>query len=69
MYYSKTYKTVQGDMWDAIAFRELGSVDYTGRLMQINSQYLDYYVFPAGIVLALPEIEAETSPALPPWKR
>lgn len=67
----KTYTTVQGDMWDGIAYRQLGSTAYTGRLMAANQQYRDYYIFPAGIVLELPEIEQAAKPAdnLPPWKR
>ena len=27
----KNYTTVQGDMWDSIAFRQMGSTDYTDR--------------------------------------
>lgn len=67
----KTYTTVQGDMWDSIAKKQMGGVDYTDRLMRANQQYLDYYVFPAGIVLALPEVPAgnSVSRALPPWKQ
>lgn len=67
----KTYTTVQGDMWDGIAYRQLGSVAYTGELMAANKQYRDYYIFPAGVVLELPEAErlpeADTG-TLPPWK-
>ena len=32
----KTYRTVQGDMWDSIAFTQLGSEAYTDRLMNLN---------------------------------
>ena len=60
--------TTQGDMWDSIAWRALGSVRYTGRLMCLNPQYLPYYTFPAGIVLTLPEPETEAAPLRPPWK-
>ncbi len=66
---SKTYTTVQGDMWDAISYRVYGTGDYTDRLMWANRQYLDYFIFPAGIVLNLPEIEAPVSVSLPPWKK
>ena len=52
---SKTYTTIQGDMWDSIAFSQLGSEAYTDRLMNLNPQYLGYYTFPAGIVLKLPD--------------
>lgn len=66
----KTYVTVQGDMWDSIAYTQLGSTDHTDRLIRANLRYREYYMFPAGVVLTLPEIpEAEAGSALPPWKR
>ena len=64
-----TYTTVQGDMWDSIAFTQLGSEAYAGDLMLKNQAYLDYYTFPAGIVLTLPEETTELPSALPPWKQ
>ena len=67
-----TYTTVSGDMWDAISLKVYGSTAYTGKLMANNSDYLaDNYVFPAGIVLNVPEIEMqdETLDMLPPWRR
>ena len=39
----KTYRTVQGDMWDSIAFAQLGSEAYTDRLMNLNRQYRMYH--------------------------
>lgn len=66
---SKTYTTVQGDRWEKIAFSQLGSCALAPRLMEANSQYLNYFVFPAGIVLTLPDIETKTSSTLPPWKK
>ncbi len=67
---SKTYTTIQGDMWDSIAHRELGSVSHTAKLMSANQKYLDYFFFPAGIVLILPEIPSgSVSDSLPPWKK
>ena len=32
---SKTYTTIQGDMWDSIAFSQLGSEAYTLSLIHI----------------------------------
>lgn len=69
---SKTYTTVQGDMWDSVAYCQLGSVSYTDLLMRRNLQYHDIYIFPAGIVLELPEVNTVTDIAtdtLPPWKQ
>ena len=66
---SKTYVTVQGDMWDSIAHRQLGSYLHTDKLMNANQQYRAYYTFPAGIVLTLPELTEPVSNTLPPWKK
>ena len=66
----KTYTTVQGDMWDHIAHDKLGGVRHTRALLRANRQYLGYYIFPAGIVLTLPEVEEEAAASsLPPWKQ
>lgn len=65
----KTYTTIQGDMWDAIAYTQLGDEAYTDRLMNLNMQYRMFYTFPAGIVLTLPEPERNILSTLPPWKR
>lgn len=65
-----TYTTVQGDMWDRIAHAQLGSTRHTDRLIAANLDYRDYYIFPAGITLTLPEVpEAQAQSMLPPWKR
>lgn len=64
----RTYKTMQGDMWDAIAFRELGSESHTPALMRENLQHIDTYSFPAGVVLLLPDVGEQDSGELPPWK-
>ena len=66
---ANTYTTNSGDQWDSIAYRELGSVDYTDQLINANLQYREIYIFPSGIVLTLPEVEEHVSNSLPPWKR
>lgn len=66
----KTYTTIQGDMWDSIAYQQLGDVKYTDKIMNLNQQYREYCVFPAGITLTLPDKESgESSASLPPWKQ
>lgn len=65
----KTYTTIQGDMWDKIAYTQLGDVAHTDKLMNANLQYREYYTFPAGIVLVLPDIPENISSTLPPWKQ
>ena len=64
-----TYTTTQGDMWDSIAFQQMGSDDYTDQLMNANQQYLEYYIFPAGILLTIPDAAEPVSNSLPPWKQ
>jgi len=64
-----TYTTKQGDMWDSIAFLQLGDDRHTDKLMDENRKYYDYYIFPAGIVLTLPDIDPDVSEHLPPWRR
>lgn len=64
-----TYTTKQGDMWDAIAYHQLGNVSYTDKLMNLNQQYREYYTFPAGIVLQLPEVSTDVISTMPPWKQ
>lgn len=64
----KTYTTVQGDMWDSIAYNEMGDTAYTDQLMWANREYLGYLLFPAGVVLTIPEPEETAVDDLPPWK-
>ena len=64
-----TYTTVQGDMWDSIAYQQMGDVNQVDRLMAANPAYLRYFVFPAGIVLTIPDVEPSTVLTLPPWKQ
>ena len=66
---SKLYTTVQGDMWDMIAYKEMGSVDYTDDLMNANSSLLGYYAFPAGVTLTIPDVVERGASTLPPWKQ
>ncbi|SHG90483.1 tail protein X [Tepidibacter thalassicus] len=66
---SKKYTTVLGDMWDTIAYKTLGDEKYTDKLIKNNLQHRHTAIFPAGIVIDIPEIEVEVSAKLPPWKR
>lgn len=67
----RTYTTVQGDMWDSIAYSQLGSVAHTDKLMNLNPEYREYYILPAGITLLLPDVEEEATDTttMPPWKQ
>lgn len=66
---SRAYVTTQGDMWDSIAYSQLGDVAHTDKLMNLNASYLGYYIFPAGVTLTLPDVSAQTPEVLPPWKQ
>lgn len=65
----KYYTTIQGDMWDAIAKKQLGSEMYMDVLIAANPKHASTVIFSAGIVLEIPDIALETSVNLPPWKR
>jgi len=66
---NKTYITLQGDMWDSISHNQLGHSKYKDILMAVNSTYIDYYIFPAGITLTLPDVDTDTVDTSPPWKQ
>ncbi|MBQ6298278.1 MAG: tail protein X [Selenomonadaceae bacterium] len=66
---SKTYVTKSGDMFDNIAYEQLGSCSYVERLINANRKYIDVYIFDSGVELILPDIEAEKKARkLPPWR-
>ena len=61
------YKTIQGQTWDQIAKEVYGSELKADVLMAANPKQLDIFIFPAGVLLEVPEIE-ESSMNLPPWR-
>lgn len=66
----KTYTTVQGDCWDMIAYKVLGNENYMSQLIEANKQHREVFVFPAGVVLTIPEIVEDTvDETVPPWRR
>jgi len=64
-----TYRTVQGDMWDLIAYKQMGSEMYMNFLMAANLRYREIVIFPAGIILKIPTISIPVGSLLPPWKQ
>lgn len=66
---AKTYTTIQGDMWDLIAKRLYDDEKALNVLLEANQQYSDMVVFPAGVVLTVPEYTAPVTSMLPPWRR
>lgn len=65
----KTYTTIQGDMWDSIAYKCYGDEAGMHVLMNANETYIDTVVFPAGVVLNIPEYIQPVTSTLPPWRR
>lgn len=65
----KTYTTISGDVWDLIASKTFGNEMYTNKLIESNLKYKDVVIFPAGVVLQIPEIKTPAASGLPPWKR
>ena len=66
---AKTYITKAGDMWDLIAYTEMGSASFQDVLMMANQRWIWYYILPGGIRLNVPEVEEPKDDSLPPWKR
>lgn len=64
-----TYTTIQGDMWDTIAYKVYGSEAGMNTLLESNQQYANVVVFPANVVLKVPEYTAPQNSNLPPWRR
>lgn len=65
----RKYRTVQGDMWDWIAYKVYGDEAYIKILLEHNQKYADYVVLPAGIVLNCPDVALPNPIHLPPWRR
>lgn len=66
---NNTYTTVSGDTWDIVAYKAYGNEMYMDTIIKANIEYKDTYIFPARVVLTLPEIELTVSESLPPWKQ
>lgn len=64
-----TYITKSGDVWDMIAYKEMGSCNHVEALINANRAYLGTAIFSAGVVLTIPDISNERPSVLPPWRR
>ncbi len=65
----RTYETKQGDMWDSIAYEQMGDVKYANLLMEANPAYHDVFIFSSGSEIVIPDIAVSTATDVPPWKR
>lgn len=64
-----TYTTISGDEWDLICFKYYGNEGVIDKVMKENPEHINKVVFPAGIVLKMPEIKADEQTDKPPWMR
>lgn len=65
---SKTYTTIQGDMWDSIAYKVYGNEHYMAELLKANEAYKDVAIFPQGVAIICPDIDTNSTDILPPWR-
>jgi phage tail protein X len=59
------YTTIQGQTWDQIAYEVYGNEYMCDKLMELNRDKLEFFVFPAGIELILPDKEKATKQTVP----
>ncbi len=62
------YETIQGDTWDAIAFKVYGEEKYMRYLMEANWSLLDIMMFSDGNILEVPDLPEETDEDIPDWR-
>lgn len=66
----KIYETKDGDQWDLISKKVYGSEIYFNYLIDANIEYIEVFQFPAGVILAVPDLPDDTDEELlPAWKR
>ena len=64
-----TYVTVQGDMWDTIAYKATGTTACMDKLIKANISLREYFIFPAGVEITVPDFEeTDLENVTPPWK-
>lgn len=49
------YVTIQGDTWDSIAYKAVGSEYAMIEIMKANKEYLGTLIFNGGVELEIPE--------------
>lgn len=67
-----TIKTISGDTWDILSKKAYGTEMFMDVLMRANITHRKAVIFPAGVVLNVPDIDTatiENQTNLPPWKR
>ena len=68
----KTYRTVQGDTWDLIALKmypKIGGEKLMDVLLEHNPEHIKTVIFPANVILKVPDVDIPVISSLPAWKR
>lgn len=63
-----TYKTIQGDTFDGIAYKLWGDEKHMKELIEANLDYADVLIFSPNVELIVPEAE-EAPVLLPFWRK
>lgn len=67
---AEEYKTIQGDTFESIAWRRMGSSSYMMELIEANPEHMETAIFESGITLRIPSVETKADESLtPPWRR
>ncbi len=68
----KTYRTEQGDTWDMIALKmypTIGAEKLMDILLDYNPEHIHTVIFPANVILNIPDVDVPVISSLPAWKR
>ena len=68
----RTYRTEQGDTWDMIALRmypNIGADKLMDVLLEVNPEHIHTVIFPANVLLNVPDVDVPVISTLPAWKR
>ena len=68
----KTYRTEQGDTWDMIALKmypTIGAEKLMDILLDYNPEHIHTVIFPANVMLNIPDVDVPVISSLPAWKR
>ena len=61
------YKTISGDTWDLIAYKQYGDETYMRTLIEANPQLSETLRFDSNVEIKVPVLPTETSDNLPFW--
>ena len=61
----RVYTTIQGQTWDQIAYEVYGNEYMCDKIMDLNRDKLDIFIFPAGVKLLLPDDESAVNRSVP----